>query len=139
MGGLHPRHKGREVHGGKDRLLHLRQLAVVLHKGVQVVRHVMDGEKALPVVGGGGGRSLQEQLADAADGSRGIHYLMGEHAREALPRLHLVLGHQQAHVLPQGVEGAQQGALTRHPPYVGETEREIMVQHGLAHQVGASF
>ena len=62
---------------------------------------------------------------------------MGEHAREALPRLHLVLGHQQAHVLPQGVEGAQQGALTRHPPYVGETEREIMVQHGLAHQVGA--
>ena len=81
-GGLDLAHKGMEVHGCADGLLLLGELAVVLHEGEEVLRHVVDGEDALLVVRGRSGGIFEQQLADAKAAAKKLHEETMAHAED---------------------------------------------------------
>ena len=120
----------------QHRLLQLGQLAVAVHKGGQPHARVADGLDALFIgasldVGAG-----QVGLADAAYGRGGIHYLMCQHACEALPRLHLPLGHKFLYFLSHVVERLLQGPFAKEQSLCGQPEGEVAVAYGIVHQPG---
>ena len=116
------------------RFLQLGHLAVTVHEDGKSHARVADGPDSLLV-----GRTLDAWireicLADAPYGRRGIHYLMGQHTSEALPRLHLALCNEPLYVLPHIVEHFLQGTLAEEQSLGGQPKREIAMADGIVHQ-----
>ena len=99
----------------------------------------MNGLHALLVEGALDGRIGQIGLADALDRSGGIHYLVSEHSGESLPCLYLVVSHQLLYLFAHVVEGFLQGSLTEEHALGGQTEGEVAMTDGHAHEFGSDL
>ena len=113
-------------------LLDARQLAVALHEVEQCVAAAVDDGS--PLLSSIEGEGIGERLADGDDGRQGVHNLVGQHADELLPGLHLLLLHQHRHVLqrhdePSPSVDAQQyggeGAAVHHLFVLGDGREDV--------------
>ena len=118
---------------GRDR----SHLSEVAHKAHHAFARVVNGSDALFI-----GRVFQRRvgevgLRNTADGGSGIHDFVGEHSRQALPRLHLLLRGERLYVSAEIVERLLQSAFAPGETFRWEAEGEVAVADGFAHQVGA--
>lgn len=128
-----------EIHVCGYRLLQLGEFSVAIDEGGESGTGVVDGANAFFV-----GRSLDLWtvhvcLRDAADGCGGIHDFVCQHPREAFPGFHFVLCDEAADVGSQVVERFLQGSLSAEESLAGQTEGEVVVAHGFAHEVCPQF
>ena len=112
------------------------QFPIVVHKMGKSRRRVADGLDALLIRRPLDVRACQVGLGDALYGRGGVHDFVGEHAGEALPRFHLLLGNKFADVLTHIVEQFLQGAFAGKQSFSRQAERKVAVPNGIAHQCG---
>ena len=79
---------------------------------------------------------LQIGLADALDRGGHIHDFVGEHARQPLPRLDLVLHHQLVDFLPQVVQGFLEGLFSVKKSFERQMKGKVAIPDSFAHQMG---
>ena len=114
--------------------LQLRHLAVALHERRQAATRVVYRLDALLER-----RSLHHlaayiRLRDALYRRHGVHYLVRQHARQPLPRLHLAACHQLVNLSAHLVEHLLQVALAGHDAVRWQSEHEVAVAQRLAHK-----
>ena len=88
-----------QIQGGNNGFLHLCQGAVAGYEAGQSAAGFIDSAYALFVGSAYELGRVEVGLADALNRGGGVHNLMGQHAGEPLPRLHLVLRYQFANLL----------------------------------------
>ena len=98
--------------GFYDGSLELGELAVTIYKVGELLAGVVNRLNAFLVFASLDLRGAEVSLADAGDGSRGVHDFVGEHAGQLLPGFHFVPGNEAGNVALHVVECLLQGSFT---------------------------
>ncbi len=128
-----------EWKGFYDGSLQLGELAVTIYKVGERLAGVVNRLNAFLVFASLDLRVAEISLADAGDGSRGVHDFVGKHTGQLLPGFHFVSGYEAGNIALHVVECLLQGSFAWKQARSGEAEGVIAISYSLTHQKGTSL